>query len=129
MEYKTFVIYVATFNVDLDNEVHLSKKAQIAHLKVNKASTKVSSKYADFADIFLSKLVASLFEHTKINNYIIKLRDDRQPPYNPIYSLVSMELEILKMYIKNNLAKSFIKHFKFSAKASIFFNKKPNRSL
>ena len=40
-----------------------------------------------------------------------------------------MELETLKTYIKNNLANNFIRPFKFSAKAFILFNKKPNSSL
>ncbi len=40
-----------------------------------------------------------------------------------------MELEILKAYIKNNLANRFIKPFKSPAEAPIFFNKKPDRNL
>ena len=56
--------------------MHLLKKAQIAHLKVNKASTKVFSKYADFADVFLPKLAAELLKHIRINDYTIKLIND-----------------------------------------------------
>ena len=56
--------------------MHLLKKAQIAHLKAVKASTKVFSKYTDFADIFLPKLVVELFKYTKINNHAIKIVDD-----------------------------------------------------
>lgn len=47
----------------------------------------------------------------------------------PNYSLRLVELEILKAYIKNDLTNSFIRPSKFFAKASIFFNKKPNESL
>ena len=39
------------------------------------------------------------------------------------------ELETLKTYIKNNLANNFIKLSKLFAKVSIFFDRKPNRSL
>ena len=53
LEYKTFVIYIAALNLNLGDEMHPLKRAQIAHLKVNKAPTKISSEYADFADIFL----------------------------------------------------------------------------
>ena len=56
--------------------MHPSKKAQIAHLIANEAITKVYSKYADFIDIFLSKLAVELFKYTKINNRIIELLDD-----------------------------------------------------
>ena len=40
-----------------------------------------------------------------------------------------MELKILKTYIENNLANSFIKSFNSFARAPIFFDKKPDKSL
>ncbi len=40
-----------------------------------------------------------------------------------------MELEILKTYIKNKLAKDFIKPSKSSAGTPIFFDKKPDGNL
>ncbi len=40
-----------------------------------------------------------------------------------------MELEILKAYIKNNLANGFIRPFKSPTGASILFDKKLNDSL
>ena len=52
------------------------KKAQIAYLKANEASTKVSIKSTDFADVFLLKLAIELLKHMKINNYTILLVDD-----------------------------------------------------
>ena len=109
--------------------MHLSKKAQIAHLKVNEAFTKVLSEYTDFADVFFPKLAVKLSKHMKINDYAIKLVDDWQPPYGPIYSLNSVGLKTLKAYIKNNLANGFIKPSKSSAEALIFFDKKPDSSL
>ncbi len=109
--------------------MHLSKRAQIAHLKTDKAFTKVSSKYADFVDIFLLKLAIELLKYIQINDYAIELIINWQSPYSPIYSLGQVELEILKTYIKDNLVNSFIKLSKFFARVLIFFNKKPDRSL
>ena len=109
--------------------MHLSKKAQIAHLKANKAPSKFSSEYANFVDVFLPKLIIELSEYTKINNHTIKLMDNWQLSYDLIYSLSFVELEILKTYIKNILANNFIRPFKFPTRAPIFFNKKPNKSL
>ena len=40
-----------------------------------------------------------------------------------------MELEILKVYIKTNLANDFIKPFKSPTEALIFFDYKSNRSF
>lgn len=40
-----------------------------------------------------------------------------------------MELEILKVYIKNNLANGFIRSFKSFAKSFIFFDKNLDKSI
>ena len=75
-KHETFIIYVVILSINSGDEMHPSKRAQITHLKANKASNKVSSKYIDFIDIFLSQLAAELLVHTKINNHTIKLSDD-----------------------------------------------------
>ena len=123
------MVYIVTLSVDLSDEMYLLKRAQIAHLKANEPSIKVPSKYADFVDIFLSKLAVELSKHTGINNYAIKLMDDQELLYSLIYSLGSMELEMLKTYIENNLTSSFIGSFKFPAETPIFFDKKLDKSL
>ena len=109
--------------------MHLSKRAQIAHLETNKASTKVLSEYADLVEIFSSKLAIELPKHMEINDYIIELMDDWQAQYGPIYSLGPVELEMLKAYIENNFANGFIRPSKSSAGAPILFDKKRNGSL
>ena len=60
MEYKIFIIYIAVFSIDLGDEIYFSKNAQTTHLKIDEAPTKVSSKYTNFINIFLPKLVAKL---------------------------------------------------------------------
>ncbi len=57
--------------------MHPSKKAQIAYLKANEAPTKVSSRYADFADILLLKLIIELPQYTEINDHAIELVNDQ----------------------------------------------------
>ncbi len=96
---------------------------------MDEALTEVSNKYTNFADVFSPKLTAKFPEHTRINDYAIKLVDDWQPPYGPIYSLGPIKLETLKAYIKNNLANGFIWPSKSLAGAPILFDKKPNGSL
>ncbi len=109
--------------------MHPSRRAQIAYLKVDEAPIEGPSEYTDFADVFSPKLAVELPEDTGINNHAIKLVDDRQLLYGPIYSVRPVKLETLKAYIKNNLASSFIKPFKSPAGAPILFDKKPDRSL
>lgn len=115
--------------MDIGDELHLLQKAQIAHLKAGKASAKISSQYADFANVFSPKLAIELPKHININNHVIKLVDDWQLPYGSIYSLGPVESETWKDYIKNNLANSFIRPSKYLAGAYIFFNKISKRSL
>ncbi len=76
-EYEIFVVHVATLIVDSNDKVHLSKKAQIAHLKADETRTKVFSEYIDFTNIFSLKLVAKLSKYMRINDHAIELVDDR----------------------------------------------------
>ena len=55
--------------------------------------------------------------------------DNWQPLYSVIDSLGPMELETFKVHIEKNLANNFIKPSKSCARASIFFDKKPDNSL
>ncbi len=70
--YKTLIVHIATLNISFDTKIYPSKIAQIAYLKANKTLTEVISKYADFVEVFSSKLVIKLFKYTGINNYTIK---------------------------------------------------------
>ena len=108
--------------------MHPSKKTQIAYLKANETLTKVLSKYADLANIFLSKLAAKLPKHMKINDLAVELVNNWQLRYGPVYSLGSIELETLNSYIESNLVNSFIRLFKSPTGALIFFDKKPDGS-
>ncbi len=109
--------------------MHPLRRAQIAYLKADRVPFEVLNEYTDFADIFSPKLATEFLEDTRINNHAIKLVDNWQPSYGPMYSLGPMELEILKAYIENNLANNFLRPFKSLAGAPIFFDKKPDGSL
>ncbi len=76
LKYKAFIVHIATVNIDSGDEVYPSKRAWIVYLKADEAFTEISSKYANFADVFSPKLTVELPKHTSINNHAIKLRDD-----------------------------------------------------
>ncbi len=128
-EYQAFVVHIATISIDSVDKVHPSRRAQIAHLKADEASSKEPSKYVDFADVFSPKLAANLLEHIGNHNHAIELVGDWKPPYGPINSLGPVELKTLKAYIENNLANNFIRASKSPARALILFNQKPDSSL
>ena len=72
---------------------------------------------------------SELSKHTGINDHGLKLVDGQQPPYKPIYSLKSVEIETMKAYIETNLANEFIKPSKFPADTPILIDRKSDGSL
>ena len=66
--------------------------------------------------------MAELSKNTGINEHAIKLEENKQLSFGPIYSLGWMKLETLKTYIETNLANGFIRLSKFSAGAFILFD-------
>ena len=91
--------------------------------------TEISVKYSNFSNVFFLDSAAELPEHTGINNQLINLLDNKQPPDGPIYSLGPVKLEMLKTYIKANLASNFIRAFKSPAGAPILFVQNKDDSL
>ena len=86
-------------------------------------------KYSDFADVFSKKSANVLLERIGVNKHAIELKNTKQPPYEPIYSLRPVELKTFKTYIKTNLANGFIRASMSSTGALILFVRKPNGSL
>ena len=131
-KYEAYVVYVGCLSstpLVASLDVHLFLRPQISGLIAKEAPMKVFVEYLDFVDIFSPDLATELLEYTEINTYAINLKEDKQPPYGPIYSLGPVELETLKTYININLANSYICSSKSSASAPILFDKKLNRSL
>ena len=129
-EYETFIIHVTSLNsivplscIPLNVDVYHSCKPQIAGLIAKEVFRKIFSKYINFADVFMPDLAFKLSKHTGINNHAIKLVNSEQLFHGPIYSLGPVELEILKAYIKTNLANRFIKLSKLPTKVPIFLTK------
>ncbi len=55
-KHEAVMIHVATLSKDLGDDMYLSRKAQIAYLKVDEAPFKVPGKYTDFANVFFSEI-------------------------------------------------------------------------
>lgn len=104
-------------------------KIQLLLLLTNKTVIIMPPKYFDFIDIVFLKFAIELFKHISINDYAIDLVKDLQLFCKPIFSLGSVELEILKIFIKTNLANIFICPSKSFTSAFILFVHKPSNSL
>ena len=119
---ESFVVHVAALGEPITIPIYPSCQAQVASLMSKE--TGISAKYSDFSNVFSSDFPAKLLKHKKINDHPINLLDNKQPPYGPIYSLDLIELEMLKTYIKANLASGFIRLFNSSVGTQILFIQK-----
>ena len=81
---------------------------EVGTLIFDEAPTKVPAEYSNYSNVFSSKNAAELPENTRMNQNAIELEEGKQSPFESIYSLGPVELEMLKTYIKTNLANSFI---------------------
>ncbi len=59
----------------------------------------------------------------------LSIETTSDPPFSPFYKLSQTELEVLRGYIKDNLASGFIQPSSSSAGVSILFVKKKDGSL
>ena len=115
--------------IKAQSEAQIQNGAKVGAILFDEAPIEVAAEYSDYSDVFLAENAAELLEITRMNEYAIKLEKGKQPPFGPIYSLGLVELEALKTYIETNLANGFIRPSNSPAKASILFNRKPDRSF
>ena len=124
---EIFVVYIAALVELTTLLIYSSCQAQVAILTSEKNG--ISAEYSEFSNIFSSNSAVELPEYIGIYDHSINLLDDKQLLYSPIYSLGPVELEILKTYIKANLASGFIKPSKSSANTLILFIQKKDDNL
>jgi hypothetical protein len=84
-------------------------------------------KYKDFVDVFEKINVDQLPTHSPYDCPIDL--EGHSPPFGPIYGLSEPELQALRDYLTENLAKGFIQHSKSPVGAPILFIKKKDGSL
>ena len=89
----------------------------------------ILAEYLNFADVFLEKSANKLPKQIRASEHAIKLEEGKQLHYGPIYSLRPFEFKIFKIYIKTNLANSFIWASKLPVNAPDLFIRKPNSSF
>ena len=90
--------------------------------------TNLPARYSDFLDVFEKRNADRLLAHRPYD-CPIELQDGAHPPFGPIYGLSEPELEALRTYLDENLAKDFIQPSKSPAGAPILFAKMKDGSL
>ena len=68
-------------------------------------------------------------DNNGMNEHLIELIENKQPPYRSVYCLSPVEPETLKIYIETHLKTEFIRPFKSPTGAPILFDKKHDDNL
>jgi hypothetical protein len=86
------------------------------------------SEYSAYAEVASEEDAKALAEHGP-NDLTIDLTPGGVPPYHPLYNLSRTELELLREYLEEYVARGWIRRSKSSAGAPILFAKKKDGSM
>jgi hypothetical protein len=91
-------------------------------------TTKVPEEYHKHLRVFSRQEADRLPEHRPYDHNII-LEEGKQPGFGPLYGMSRNELEVLRKYLVDNLAKGFIRASSSPVSSPVIFVKKPNGGL
>ena len=98
------------------------------NIKVKPSNVILPKKYSDFADVFNMFKANVLPAHSR-HDLAIKMEDNTVLLFGPVYDYFKLELDVLREYIRDMCAKSFIVPSKSPSEASVLFTKKKNGGL
>jgi hypothetical protein len=84
--------------------------------------------YAEFADVASEDDAKVLADHSS-HDLAIQLAPEGRPPHQPLYNLSATELEVLRAYLAEYMARGWIRRSKSPAGAPILFVKKKDGSM
>ena len=100
----------------------------VEDIKVKSSNVVLPEKYSDFADVFDKAKADVLLSHSR-HDLAIKIENNKVPLFGPVYDHFKLELDVLREYIRDMCAKSFIVPFKSPFGAPILFTKKKDGGL
>ena len=107
-------------------------KIKLSSLQYNKKYNNVynilSLKYHNFADIFQTAEKQSLSEKSS-HDHVIDLELSQQPLFRKLYSMFSVKLNVLKVYLDNTMKADIIHKLISSAASPVMFVLKSDSSL
>ena len=119
-------LYLMTMN-EISDAIHVSAQETDTREPETDLST-IPLEYHEFADLFSKKKADELPPHQPYD-HTIPLESGKAPPFGPIYKLSPLELEAVRVYVKENLRKGFIRHSQSPCGAPIVFAKKKDGTL
>ena len=96
--------------------VHAAQEVRIPH------------ELSEYADVFDNRN-AEILPQYKSSDYAIPIVEGKEPPYGPLYTLSSRELQLLREYIEEALRRGWIRHSTSPAGAPILFVPKKDGTL
>jgi transposase InsO family protein len=94
----------------------------------NQDTDGVPNAYREYSEVFDSNLAAAL-PQLNDTSMAIELQEGKQPPHGPLYNLSQAEMDVLKAYLHDMMAKGWIRHSKSPAGAPILFVKKKDGGM
>jgi hypothetical protein len=90
---------------------------------------RLPERYRRWVTVFSEEEINRLPDHTEYDHKMSQLVEGAQPPFGPIYPLSGKEMQVLREYIRKELAAGKIRDSKSPAGAPIIFVPKPDGSL
>ena len=90
--------------------------------------SKLPEEYHDFASLFSRKEADKLPPHRPYD-HTIPLAPGKEPPFGSLYNMSRDELQVLKNYLEEHLAKGFIRASSSPAASPVIFVRKPGGGL
>ena len=95
----------------------------IKHPKDKEDLSKALAAYPNYLDVFLKVVLDTLPPHWSYDHKIVRKKPEHDLGFSPLYKMTTKELQIVKQYLLNNLAKGFIKHSQAPYTALVLFGK------
>ena len=111
----------------LSSGAELEPEARVYHVHAAQ-EVRIPHELSEYADVFDNRN-AEILPQYKSLDYAIPIVEGKEPPYGPLYTLSSRELQLLREYIEEALRRGWIRHSTSPAGAPILFVPKKDGTL
>jgi hypothetical protein len=111
----------------LSSGAELEPEARVYHVHAAQ-EVRIPHELSEYADVFDNRN-AEILPQYKSSDHAIPIVEGKEPPYGPLYTLSSRELQLLREYIEEALRRGWIRHSTSPAGAPILFVPKKDGTL
>ena len=111
-----------------DLQDHLARKELNPEEELEHLQKIIPPRYHRFIPMCQKEDADQLPPH-RYSDHAIELEEGKQPPFGPLYSMSDLELQALRDYLEEQLAKGFIQSSSSSSASPVLFVRKPGGGL